>query len=493
MRKKIKNILSVVMAVTVTVTMLYGVTKLMERKSGEEKYHDFFKQDENFDVLFLGTSHVMDAVFPMELYKDYGIISYNFGNPSSMMGTSYWTMINALDYTKPKVVVIDCYTLSNNTKTSDMFSFVHYSMDPFEISPNKVRAVNDLLDDKNKEKAVKEGRARKSDEKDSKIGLLWNYSVYHSRWSELTKEDFQPEYSPEKGAIAKIKVTPNELIKIGKNEKLEKDTLGVEYLDKMIEECKYRDIDVILTYLPFAAKESKQREANRVYEIAEKYGVNYVNFFDLDLVNYTTDCYDKASHLNVSGAKKITRYIGQYIKDNYGVDDRRHDKSYSFWNEDLNKYERFEKDNLVRENKPDNYLMLLSGYGVDAVIDVTDRSIFKNHLYRELFKNLGVNEENLGDSTDFIIVKDGRSAVVLNEFKGEDRECETALGKARIKYNTGGKYSFYLDGNKKLTGGGDSGDDMKVVSYKETKIETVRFDYRFDDNGEERGKSKVVR
>lgn len=493
MKKAIKNIFSAIAAALVTVIMLNSVTELMERKSGDVKYHDFFGQKEDFDVLFFGTSHVMDAVFPMELYNDYGMVSYNFGNPSCMLATSYWTMENALDYTSPKLVVIDCYTLSNNTKTSDMFSYVHYSMDPFPISANKVKAVNDIMVDENMDKAVREGRARKSDEEKTAIGLLWNYSVYHSRWSELTKEDFEPEYSVEKGAIAKIRVTPNEFVSIGKEEKLDKDTLGVEYLGKMIEDCRSRGIEVLLTYLPFAAKESKQREANRVYEIAEKYDVNYINFFDTDLVNYTTDCYDKASHLNVSGGRKITQYLGQYIKDNYGIEDRRGDESYSFWDADLQEYEQFNVDNMRKEKKPDSYLMLISGYRADAVIDVSDRSIFKNNVYRELLKNCGVKEEELADNTDFIIIKDGEKAVVLNGFKGGDRTLDTELGTAKIKYTSSGKYEFYLDGSKKLTGSDNSGDDMKVVTYKEEKVESVKFKYRFNDNGDEIGESRVVR
>lgn len=494
MKRVIKNISSAMAAALVTVIMLNSVTGLMERKSGVEKYNDFFEQDENFDVLFFGTSHVMDAVFPMELYNDYGMVSYNFGNPSCMLATSYWTMENALDYTSPKLVVIDCYTLSNNTKTSDMFSFVHYSMDPFRLSVNKVKAVDDLLDDKNKERAVREGRVRQSDEKNTYIGLLWNYSVYHSRWSELTEDDFEPEYSVEKGAIAKIKVTPNEFVSIGREEKLDKDTLGVEYLGKMIEECKSRGIDVLLTYLPFAAKESKQREANRVYEIAEKYDVDYINFFDTDLVNYTTDCYDKASHLNVSGGRKITQYLGQYIKDNYGIEDRRGDESYSFWDVDLQEYQQFNVDNMRKEKKPDSYLMLISGYRADAVIDVSDRSIFKNNVYRELFKNCGVKEDELADNTDFIIIKNGgEKAVVLNGFKGEDRTIDTEAGTAKIKYTSSGKYEFYLDGSKKLTGSDNSGDDMKVVTYKKEKVESVKFKYRFNDNGDEIGESRVIR
>ena len=50
-------------------------------------YYDFYQQEQDFDVLFLGTSHVLNAVYPMELWRDYGIVSYNMANHSENICT----------------------------------------------------------------------------------------------------------------------------------------------------------------------------------------------------------------------------------------------------------------------------------------------------------------------------------------------------------------------------------------------------------------------
>ena len=85
-----------------------GATQsLFERKYSYTKYYDFYQQKQDFDVLFLGTSHVLNAVYPMDLWRDYGIVSYNMANHSENICTNYWQLRNALQYTKPKVVVID--------------------------------------------------------------------------------------------------------------------------------------------------------------------------------------------------------------------------------------------------------------------------------------------------------------------------------------------------------------------------------------------------
>ena len=185
MKKHMNNIIGCIVTLCLTIIILGKITDMVERKDSDEKYADFFEQDADFDVLFMGTSHVMNGVYPMELWNEYGIVSYNFGGHANQMATTYWVMENALDYTTPEVVVIDCLACSSQWKCTDIFSYVHQSMDAFPLSTTKIKAVNDLLDDENMDEAIKEGVARENSEPRTKIGLQWNYSVYHSRWNEL--------------------------------------------------------------------------------------------------------------------------------------------------------------------------------------------------------------------------------------------------------------------------------------------------------------------
>lgn len=126
MRKGIKAVISCIITVSLTVCFLFHLTDLMERKSSDVKYSDFFKQDEDFDVLFMGSSHVINAVYPMELWDDYGIVSYNFGGHANQMPTTYWVMENALEYTNPKVVVIDCCLLAGEKNPGMYFPIYIY-------------------------------------------------------------------------------------------------------------------------------------------------------------------------------------------------------------------------------------------------------------------------------------------------------------------------------------------------------------------------------
>ena len=46
-------------------------TDIMQRKKSDFKYIPFFEQEENTDVLFMGTSHVINGIFPMELWNSF--------------------------------------------------------------------------------------------------------------------------------------------------------------------------------------------------------------------------------------------------------------------------------------------------------------------------------------------------------------------------------------------------------------------------------------
>ena len=108
MKKALQNLLFAIITLALLAGSLWYLTSLFELKGARIKYEDFYAQEEDFDVLFLGTSHVINAVYPMELWEDYGIVSYNMAGHGNKMPTTYWVFENALLETTPKLVVIDC-------------------------------------------------------------------------------------------------------------------------------------------------------------------------------------------------------------------------------------------------------------------------------------------------------------------------------------------------------------------------------------------------
>ncbi len=427
MKKIWTKVLCVLVSVVVLAACIHKLGFLLENKLAYQKMGEFIATGEEYDVLFLGTSHMAMGIYPMELWEDYGIASYNLAGNGHPMASSYWVMMNAFDYAEPQLVVIDCYTVERNEKVPGDGKFTHESLDEIPLSLTKVRAVCDLFDDT-----------------DCRMEYLWNFSMYHNCWSELKKDDFTAEYGLGKGAYYNdIVELPKDVSQIDKKSDMELDSVGTLYLEKMIEECQRRNIDVLLTYVPFPAQEEEQLEARAVNHIAEKYRVNYINFLERSDVNYNTDCYDPASHLNASGARKVTQYLGNYIQTEYGIPDHRGEAEYDHWNEDYSKYSAYKVERLQSKESLKPYLMLLADkrYSYCLWVDKDTRIWSDDPQYRDLVYNLALGKDlqKLPDAIeqqeDYFVVVDNSSEKVWECFGDEALDqIDTSFG--TLTYST---------------------------------------------------------
>lgn len=422
---RLKNVFKVLVFMAGVIGMVCYLSTLLERKSANNKYAQFFDEENNFDVLFLGTSHVVDAVYPLELWNDYGIVSYNFGGHGNQMPTNYWVLVNAMDYTTPELVVVDCTCLSSNAKTSEVsIEQTHVAMDAFPITLNKIKAVNDLFENPK-----------------DKASFVWDFLTYHDRWSELAGNDFSPVENQLKGAEYHIRVSvPSKFEKVPREQKSRDDTIGVEYLKKIIEFCEERGIEVLLTYVPFPALEFKQEEANLAYDIAEQYGLNYINFLDMDVVDYATDCLDPGSHLNPSGGRKVTDYLGHYIVSNYHIQDRRQEERYKQWQEEYRKGTAYKFDKIRELEDLDAYLCMLADKNVNSCIYIRSGSpILRDERMALLLKNISsqIQMSKINGDRGYFLLVDHAGQGLIECTDGSLQNIETSFGRVNYTCDAG--------------------------------------------------------
>ena len=351
---KWREVLKAFVFCTLVVLIVLLISPILERKYAKEKMADFFSQKEDFDVLFLGSSHMMNSIYPMELWDKYGIVSYNLGSHNEMLPLSYWNLRLATKYHKPKLAVIDVYgvvkTIDGVNMTEKNLGAIHDSLDAYPISKLKMGAIADLFREKNSLK--------------TQINFLFDFSTYHARWEELAEEDFELVEQTEKGANMRSNVTSSTR-RIDYEKTPEANITSYEstkYLRKIINFCKENGIEVLLTLLPFGATTKEQAGHAKYYEkLAKDERVNYLNFVALEPIeNQQIDYYDD-DHLNASGARKVTEYVGKYIKEKYQITNHKTDEKYKFWEDDYNEYIDFKVKNLKKyRGKREIYLMLLA-------------------------------------------------------------------------------------------------------------------------------------
>ena len=433
MKMVIKVIVKCMLFLCVLAAVIGKTASVVERKESDSKFTDFYKHPEEFDVLFFGTSHVLRGIFPMELWNDYGIVSYNMSNNAETLAETYWVLKNTLNYSSPELVVIDLYKIPLNEKISRdeetgelLKEYLHDYMDSLPLSVTKIQAVWDLLPP------------------GDRMEFLFDFSMYHERWSVLGQGDFEPAKSLEKGAgsYAGIVSTtgPEALSTDVRNEE---HTLGKDYLEKMIELCQERGIEVLLTYIPYGEISEEDRSwANSGYTIAEKYKIAYANMLEEEgLIHYQIDCSDSDSHLNVSGGRKVTEYLGAYVTEHYHIPDRRNQAEYAAWFGDYQEYMEEKLQALSQEADLYKYLLLLRDQSLSCCCYIRAGSrIYEDELAVELLHNIGADErleEARKNNEDYLVLFDNFDAQVY-EFVGD----ETFENNVRF-----GLFEYYVDEN----------------------------------------------
>ena len=403
MKKTIKNILSVAVFFILLILLLAGLGSVLEYKGGREKIQPFMQRAEQLDVLFFGDSHAYSGIYPMELWENYGIASYNMANYDLTIPLSYWVMRSALLYSQPKVVVLDVNQIWEQAKLCASSGNVHTGLDGFPLSRIKLEAIFDLMDDP---LFTDENGDRY---RDLRPEFIFPFIKYHSRWGDLTMRDLRPNYNQELGGERSIAVAEPAEYELT-DSTADEQGFGFAYLRRFIEYCQAQGIDVMLINLPYPCPNNNEEQfyTNAVYYTAEEYGIEYIDFVYMDqIVDYSTDCYDPASHLNPSGAWKVTDFIGQHLSEAYGLPDHRGEAAYASWNSDYAAYRELKLKSIREETDPYTFLMQLADPSFSTVLLLPeDSAAYTDDLAMQLLQNAGRRHLMMSD-TDEAVWSDG--------------------------------------------------------------------------------------
>ncbi|WP_022774401.1 hypothetical protein [Butyrivibrio sp. AE2015] len=434
MKKTLINILKSIIFLLLLGLAILAAIVILKRKDSDYKYTDFFNEakKDNIDVLFMGSSHVINAINPVFLFEDYGITSYNMGGHGAMLQATYWELKEALEYCTPKWVVVDAYMLEKNIRYLDnreefddedevntAVEQLHLNMDAWPLNDLKREAIDDLI----QRKSVKNE-------------FLYEFIIYHNRWKYLNENDFKTitgtaERNHLFGAEMRydVELEPEQHPDVTEADLLTEDTVGTEYLEKIIELCQDKGINVVTTFIPFAAGVKDKAAAIRAGEISEMYDVPYINMLEEDVIDVNTDLNDR-SHLNVVGAKKVSDYMGQWLSDTGDLTDHRGDDRYAYWQQCVEDFNEELDDVLFTEDNLYIKLDLLCLEDYNFVLYVNDGSpvFLDDYLKRMVIKSSMTNKIDT-TTGPYILVKDNSHDKMYEASEGDSLSgMSTALG-----------------------------------------------------------------
>lgn len=295
---------------------------------------EYYGEEKNHDVIFIGDCEVYDSFVPAVLWENYGIHSYIRGSAQQLVWQSYYILEETLRYETPEVVVFNVLALKYNAPQKE--SYNRMTLDGMKPSLIKLKAVKASML-----------------EEEQMLDYIFPLLRYHSRITELTKEDFHflfhKDLTTHNGYYMRVDVAP--ATEVPEARPLGDYSFGdkaLAYLDKITALCKEHDIKLVLVKAPTLYPHWFEQWEEQVEAYAGQHNLSYVNFLELTeecSIDYTTDTYDAGLHLNLSGAEKVTLWFGNFLQKECGLESRREEEELKgIWEKKLTDfYEEKEK------------------------------------------------------------------------------------------------------------------------------------------------------
>jgi hypothetical protein len=276
---------------------------------------DYYNEKAPHDVVFIGDCEVYENVSPITLWEKYGITSYIRGSAQQLIWQSYYLLEETLKYEKPKVVVFNVLSMKYDQPQKEAYN--RMTLDGMKMSISKINSIAaSMLPNENF------------------IDYLFPILRYHSRWSELSEEDFKYLFKKDElfhsGYYMRADVKP--VTAIPKPKKLPDYQFGSNsyyYLDKIVQLCKKNNIELVLMKAPSLYPSWYDEWETQMEDYANKHDLKYINFLELTDkigIDFKKDTYDAGLHLNVTGAEKVADYFGSFLIENYGLESHKNDE-----------------------------------------------------------------------------------------------------------------------------------------------------------------------
>lgn len=330
MNKKILRIMATVIAIIVPFVLLQQLLmpKYMSGVIEGAFIAEYYEENHDHDVLFIGDCEVYENFVPAVLWEEYGINSYIRGSAQQLIWQSYYLLEDSLKYETPDVVIFNVLSMQYGEPQKETYN--RMSIDGMEWSLSKINNINASML-----------------EEESFLDYLFPIFRYHSRWNDIGYEDIEYLFDKDtvtfNGYYMRNDIKPVGYIPEGnKLADYNFSDNAYDYLDKIVALCKQNDIELLLVKAPSLYPYWYDEWDMQMETYADENELLYINYLDLideTELDFSTDTYDAGLHLNLSGATKITMHIGDFLTENYNLQSRKEEQELSIvWDEKLQVY-----------------------------------------------------------------------------------------------------------------------------------------------------------
>ena len=336
MKKTIKSLVGCVVFVALVLCLLSGLTEILTPKF-ENRYYvleDYLQnhpEDNLHDLQIFGSCHSYTSFNPVYMQELTGVSSFVYGNAGEIIPTTYARMVEQFQTHTPKVAVVEIWGINPyETYSSQDRVFGFYlanNLERVKFSLAKQAVIQDFRD--------------KEFQDINLLSMNFPFMNYKDRLLDgsLTKLDFAYSFAETKDLtepytykemLARLKNSgyrpnttnvladyPQKQNTIAQGEILAIEPDIEEYIWKIIDLCKEKNVELIFYRSPYVSTVNELKKVNRFKQICDEAEVLFLDLEAEIAFDYTRDFLDY-EHLSETGANKATEFLMPYIMDAMG-------------------------------------------------------------------------------------------------------------------------------------------------------------------------------
>ena len=297
---------------------VFTETSALKYNNNKKDAYSFINEEPNtIQIVGIGNSDVYSGYVPLEMWREYGYTSVVSASIHQTIPESQKILEMLFEKQSPKLVIIE----------TDMF----YDGEPVDGKKlEKENRLNDFFDRMDPEFF------------NHNIENVFSIFRFHNYWQGGKENDAAPYNSHGYRFNTRTCVLKQSDYMIETDKIDDFSNLNKQQTDELIEYCKAHGAEVMILTLPTINSWNYERH-NAAQKYADERKVPYLdlNLHYEEMGISMTNCFrDEGNHLNYEGAKGVTLYLGEYIKNNYSFESLKGVENYSQWDKDLEKFDK---------------------------------------------------------------------------------------------------------------------------------------------------------
>lgn len=271
------------------------------RKDYGATWSAFLSEPKNsMDYLYFGSSYAYCAVNPSMIYDETQLTGYVMAGPEQTLAITYWYLKETLLTQSPSMVFIEASALNFNT-------YEGYS----QINVSYMPRGNNRF-----------GASMNAIESDLKSNMIFELSLYHDLWKEVTAGNLanlylgnQPDHLKGFTAVSGVfdSIANGPFDQVPKSN--EQYNENMDNLLKIIALCESENIPVAVVYHPTYSQFTDAYYAQVASDITSQTSALFFNWSNLieEIGIVPTGHFFDPGHLNVEGANIFSRWLGNFM------------------------------------------------------------------------------------------------------------------------------------------------------------------------------------